>query len=337
MAARNPLTVEVTRGGMVESRHRGAAVVMDAKGNAVHAWGEIERNVYPRSAIKPLQALALVETGAAEAFGVTDAELTLASASHYGQSERTDAILAWLERIGLGADDLECGAHEPLDPETAKARVRAGESSGAADNNCSGKHVGMLTTAKHLGEETAGYTRPGHPVQQRLRAILTDMGGADLSQAPEGTDGCGIPVFGMPLSAMARAMARMADTNGLEAGRADAAGRIVAAMTANPMLVSGRGRFDTIAMEAANGAFAVKTGAEGMHGAILPGLGLGVAVKIDDGARRAAQVAMAAILDHLGVLDEEAKKALAGFLETPVLNARGERVGEIRMAKGWAG
>ncbi|MCH7551726.1 MAG: asparaginase [Proteobacteria bacterium] len=183
MAARNPLTVEVTRGGMVESRHRGAAVVIDAKGKAVHAWGEIERTVYPRSAIKPLQALALVETGAAEAFAVTDAELALASASHVGQPQHTEAILAWLERIGLGADDLECGAHEPLDPETAKARARAGESPGAADNNCSGKHVGMLTTAIHLGEETAGYTRPGHPVQQRLRAILTDMGGADLSQA----------------------------------------------------------------------------------------------------------------------------------------------------------
>ena len=337
MAARNPLTVEVTRGGMVESCHRGAAVVMDAKGNAVHAWGEIERIVYPRSAIKPLQALAVVETGAAEAFAVTDAELALASASHSGQPQHMDVVLAWLERIGFGANDLECGAHEPLDPETTKARVRAGESPGPADNNCSGKHAGMLTTAKHLGEETAGYTRPGHPVQQRLRAILTDIGGADLSQAPEGTDGCGIPVFGMPLSAMARAMARMADTGGLEAGRAEAAGRIVTAMISNPLLVSGRGRFDTIAMEAANGAFAVKTGAEGVHGAILPELGLGVAVKIDDGARRAAQVAMAAILDYLGVLDGGAKVALAGFLETPVLNEKGERVGEIRMAPDWAG
>ncbi|MAF96807.1 MAG: L-asparaginase II [Rhodospirillaceae bacterium] len=337
MAAKNPLIIEVTRGTMVESRHRGAAVVMDAKGKAVHAWGEIERIVCPRSAIKPLQALAVVETGAAEAFGVTDAELALASASHGGQAEHTDAVLAWLERIGLGSEDLECGVHEPLDAETAKEKARAGRKPGPADNNCSGKHAGMLTTAKHLGEETAGYTRPGHPVQQRLRTILTDMGGEGLSQAPEGTDGCGIPVFGMPLSAMARALARMADTGGFEAGRAEAAGRIVAAMTANPMLVGGRGRFDTIAMEAANGAFAVKTGAEGVHGAILPGLGLGVAVKIDDGARRAAQVAMAAVLDHLGVLDDKAKTALAAFLETPVLNARGERVGEIRMANGWAG
>lgn len=337
MAAKNPLIVEVTRGGMAESRHRGAAVVMDAKGTAVHAWGDMDRVIYPRSAIKPLQALVLVETGAADAFAVTEGELALASASHAGQPEHTGAIQAWLERIGLGADDLECGAHEPLDPETAKARVRAGESPGQADNNCSGKHVGMLTTAKHMGEETAGYTRPDHPVQQRLRALLTDMGGADLAQAPEGTDGCGIPVFGMPLSAIALAMARMADTNSLDAGRAGAAGRIIAAMTANPLLVGGRGRFDTVAMEAANGAFAVKTGAEGVHGAILPGLGLGVAVKIDDGARRAAQVAMAAILDHLGVLDEEAKTALAGFLETPVLNAKGERVGDIRMEKGWAG
>ena len=337
MTAKNELIVEVTRGDMVESRHRGACVVVDAAGRTVHAWGDADRIIYPSSAIKPLQTLALIETGAAGAYRLSDAELALAAASHSATPDHVNAVAGWLKRVGLSQSDLECAGHDPMSRDGDKALVRAGTTPGALHNNCSGKHAGMLTTAKHLGEETAGYTRPGHPVQQRLRAILTDIGGADLSQAPEGTDGCGIPVFGMPLSAMARAMARMADTGGLEAGRAEAAGRIVTAMISNPLLVSGRGRFDTIAMEAANGAFAVKTGAEGVHGAILPELGLGVAVKIDDGARRAAQVAMAAILDYLGVLDGGAKVALAGFLETPVLNEKGERVGEIRMAPDWAG
>ena len=337
MSSNNPLTVEVTRGDMVESRHMGACVVVDADGGILHAWGDQDRVVYPRSAIKPLQTLVLIETGAADAYQLTDAELALASASHGATSEHVDGIGAWLKRIGLGPEDLECGGHDPTDADAAKALFRAGKEPGRIHNNCSGKHTGFLCTALHMGEPTKGYLNPGHPVQDRLFAMLGEMGGADLSQAPRGVDGCGIPVFGMPLSAMARAMARMADTGGLEAGRVEAAGRIVTAMMSNPLLVSGRGRFDTIAMEAANGAFAVKTGAEGVHGAILPELGLGVAVKIDDGARRAAQVAMAAILDYLGVLDGEAKVALAGFLETPVLNEKGERVGEIRMAPDWAG
>ncbi len=183
----------------------------------------------------------------------------------------------------------------------------------------------------------AGYSKPGHPVQERLKALLAEMGGADLTRAPEGTDGCGIPVFGMPLGAVALAMARMAGTENLDDGRAAAAKRIIAAMMAYPFLVAGPDRFATNAMEAAPGRFAVKTGAEGMYCAILPGPGLGVALKIDDGAKRAAEVAMAAVLEHLGVLDEKAARALKPFLETPVTNAREDNVGQIRMGGGWPG
>ena len=337
MASYNPLTVEVTRGDMVESRHLGAAVVMDRQGKVVHAWGDPDRVVYPRSAIKPVQALALIETGAADAFHVTDAELALATASHAGTPEHVSAVSNWLQRIGLGPDDLECGGHEPLDPDAAKDLVRTGEDFGPVHNNCSGKHAGFLTTAKHLAEPTAGYSKPGHPVQERLKTLLAEMGGADLTRAPEGTDGCGIPVFGMPLAAVALALARMAGPETLDDRRAAAAKRIIAAMMAHPFLAAGPDRFDTIAMQAAPGRFAVKTGAEGMYGAILPGPGLGVALKIDDGAKRASEVAMAAILEFLGVLDEKAAGALEPFLETPVTNAREEPVGQIRMAKGWAG
>lgn len=332
MNANPPLTIEVTRGDMVESRHRAAAVVMDASGQTLHAWGDAERLVYPRSAIKPIQALALIETGAAERFAVTEAEIALASASHGGTALHTGAVGAWLKRLGLGERDLECGAHPPLDEEAAQALARAGKAPGPLCNNCSGKHAGFLTTAKHMGEPTAGYVNADHPVQARLRDILGDMGGGELAEAPSGIDGCGIPVYGMALEALARALARMADGNRLGAARAEAVKRVIAAMTANPALVAGAGRFDTRAMRAVPGTFAVKGGAEGVHGAVVPSLGLGVALKVDDGAKRAAEVAMAAILNLIGALPD----AVAGpFLEAPVVNAPGHRVGVVRMAEGW--
>lgn len=337
MSAKNPLTIEMTRGSMVESRHQGHAVVMDSGGRRVHAWGDGARLVYPRSSIKPLQALVLVETGAADAFRLTDTELALASASHSGCPEHTEAVARWLERVGLSPGDLECGAHEPMDADAARALAAAGEAPGPLHNNCSGKHTGFLTTAKHLGEATAGYSGPNHPVQQRMAALLAAMGDCDLSHAPTGTDGCGIPVTGLPLASMALALARMADPEGLPPERQAAAKRIIGAMMAKPHFVAGPGRFDTLAIEAGNNTFAVKGGAEGMYGAILPGLGLGIALKIDDGAKRASEVAMAAILEFLGPWDEAAKTAMAAFLEAPVTNARGDTVGAVRMAEGWEG
>ena len=332
MTANKPLTIEVTRGDMVESRHRGAAIVADARGRARRAWGDVERLIYPRSAIKPLQALALVESGAADEFAVSESELALAAASHGATPRQTEAVLGWLKRLGLSEQDLECGGHPPIDEETARALLRAGKTPGPVCNNCSGKHAGFLTTARHFKEPTKGYMGIGHPVQTRLRKILVEMGGADLRAAPTGIDGCGIPVYGMPLSAMARALARMADPADLGEKRRAAAKRIVAAMTAHPDLVAGPGRFDTLAMQAAPGAFAVKGGAEGVYAAILPSLGLGVALKIDDGAKRAAEVAMAAILSSLGVLSD---KLAPELLEAPILNAAGSKVGVVRMEAGW--
>lgn len=332
MAARQPLTIEVTRGDMVESRHRAAAVVMDGAGKTLHSWGDVGRLVYPRSAIKPLQTLALIETGAAEHFRLSDAEIALASASHNGTPAHTGAVDGWLVRVGLSERDLECGAHPPMDEEAARALVRAGRAPGPLHNNCSGKHAGFLTTARHMGEPTAGYVKAGHPVQERLKEILGQMSGADLARAPTGIDGCGIPVYGMALAGLARALARMANGDRLETGRKAAAKRIVAAMTANPVLIAGRGRFDTGAMQAGKGAFAAKGGAEGVHVAIVPGLGLGVTLKVDDGAKRAAEVAMAAILNLLGVLPDGLAKP---FLEAPVVNAAGIPVGVVRMAKDW--
>jgi L-asparaginase II len=335
MSETNPILVEVIRGDAVECRHNGAAAVADADGTLVAAWGNVEQPVYARSAIKPMQALPLLESGAAERFAVSDAEIALACASHSGEGVHVAGVGAWLERLGINPGALECGAHPPLEANTADAMTRAGETPTAVHNNCSGKHTGFLATALHLGESLDGYVLPDHPVQQRIAAVLSDLGDQDLSTAPRGVDGCGIPVIGMTLAAIARAAARMARPETLGRGRSDAARRVFAAMTQNPYLVAGRGRFDTVAMQAAAGAFAVKTGAEGVHIAILPEPGLGVALKIDDGAKRGSDTAMAALLDHVGGLACSAKTALWPFLQRSVQNRAGVQVGIVRPAPGW--
>jgi L-asparaginase II len=328
----DPVLIEVVRGEMVESRHRGACAVVDAAGRAALALGDCEQLVYGRSAIKPLQALPLIETGAADRYGLGAGEIALACASHRGESVHVAAVAAWLERIGLGPDDLECGAHPPLNPAAAQALIRAGEAPSALHNNCSGKHAGFLTTARHLGEPTRGYIDADHPVQRRVAAALAAMTGCDLARAPRGIDGCGIPVIGLPLAAMARAMARLADPRGLAGERQTAARRILDAMAAEPLMVDGSGSFTTRVLEAAGAAVRLKPGAEGVFCAALPGLGFGVALKIADGAGRAAEMAMGALLLRLGVLDDAQAAALAPLLRPKLLNVAGRTVGELRPA-----
>ena len=337
MDTSNPVLVEVTRGAAVESRHRGALAVVRVDGTIVAQWGDIEAPVYPRSAIKPIQALALVESGAAERFSLGAEALALACASHTGEPCHAAAVGGWLERLGLGAEALRCATQIPRDEASANAMVLAGARPTALHHTCSGKHAGMLTTALHMNEPIAGYLEPGHPVQRRVGRILAEMGGCDLTDAPLGVDGCGIPTIAMPLAAVALAVARLAAPEGLAPKRAAAARRLFAAMTDHAYMVAGRGRFDTIAMQAGGGAFAVKTGAEGVHVAAVPGKGLGIALKIDDGAGRAAEVAMAALLQHLGALDDGTRAALAPYLDAPVHNNAGLRVGTIRAAAGWPG
>jgi L-asparaginase II len=326
--------VEVTRGSMVESRHVGAAAVMKIDGTAVESWGDIDAPVMPRSAIKPLQAIPLVESGAADRFGLGDVHLALACASHNGEPRHVDAVRDWLARIGLSEDDLECGAHAPGRLPIFESFVRSGAPLTQAFNNCSGKHTGFLTTARHKGEPTRGYIRIEHPVQQRVLGLLEQLGQCDLSRAPGGTDGCGIPTLGLPLRHLALVMANMANPVRLPEARARAIRRIREAMNAEPFYVAGTGRFCTRVNGALKDVAQVKTGAEGVFCAMLPTLGLGVALKIWDGAPRASEVAMAAILRHLGVLTG------AQFDEAvrpPVLNVAGLRVGDIRPAASWLG
>jgi len=333
----DPVLVEVTRGDTVESRHRGAFAVVDADGAVALAGGDIGRPRFARSAAKPLQALPLLESGAADAFALSPAEIALACSSHSGEPEHLGPLAAWLGRLGLAEADLEGGARPPLGEAAAHAQRAAGRPPSPLADNCSGKHLGFLATALHLGEPTAGYGTADHPVQRRVARALAEMGGFDLAAAPTATDGCRIPVIGMGLAALARGMARLAAPAGLAPERARAARRIVAAMAAHPRLVAGAGRFDSAAIAAAGGAFVTKSGAEGVHVAIIPRLGLGAALKIEDGAKRAADCAMAALLDRLGLLDGAMREALARFAAAPVLDAAGGRVGLIRPAGPLAG
>jgi L-asparaginase II len=332
IATANPVAVEVTRGTMVESRHRIAAAVVDADGKVVRAFGDIERPVYGRSAIKPLQALPLIESGAADRYGVAPAEIALACASHNGEPRHVELVRAWLRRIGCAVEDLECGGHMPYHDPSVEALIRAGEKPSAAYNNCSGKHTGFLCTARHMGEATKGYIRWEHPVQQRILGALEQICGLDLSKADRGIDGCGIPVIAIPLGNMAMAMARLVDCDGLPPARAAAARRIVAAMAEEPFLVAGTNRFCTEIMEAVGRKVVLKTGAEGVYTAALRELGLGIALKADDGAGRAAEVAMGQILRHLGAIAPEDAARLADVLTPPVKNRVGLETGRVRPA-----
>jgi L-asparaginase II len=322
----NPVLVEVTRGERVESAHRGAIAVCDADGALRLALGDIDTPIYPRSSLKPIQAIPLIETGAASTFLLGPEEIALACASHSGEPQHTTRVAAWQDKIGCSVVDLACGPHRPIHDATANAMIVRGESWTPLHNNCSGKHTGFMTVARALHVPVAGYELPDHPVQRRIETTLAAMA-AVPGPLPYAIDGCTVPNFAIPLKSLARAMAQIANPKNLFPERAEASRQIFSAMTRFPELVAGTGRTCTALMKQ-NTAIAVKTGAEGVFIAIMPALGMGAAVKIDDGAGRAAETAIAGLLIGLGATpDEGAARALA---DAPVLDTRGRPVGHRR-------
>ncbi|MCA0304809.1 MAG: asparaginase [Proteobacteria bacterium] len=315
---RNPLQVQYTRGELAESEHRVHALWVDEHGRDVEAWGDSGRLVCPRSCLKPVQALPLVLSKAFESAPDPLAAVAIACASHKGQPLHLEFVESWLKNLGRHEDDLVC----------------APQRSRRIDNNCSGKHTGFLAACGALGFETRGYHDWTHPLQSQIRDLAGALSGMDWHKLPYGTDGCGIPTLATPLRSLARAMASMADPSGLSSKHADAAQRIRAAMNAEPFMVAGSGRFCTLVNGALPGVAQVKTGAEGVFCGMLPTLGLGVAIKMWDGAARAAEVAMASLLSHLGVLPADKHEEL---LHPPIRNVVGLLVGEMRPAKSWLG
>jgi len=327
MAEAEALT-EIWRGPFLESLHRGHAVICDASGDTQEVWGDAEKVILPRSSCKMLQALPLLESGAADAAGLTDEHLALACASHEGAAIHTERVARWLDDLGLSESDLRCGAHPPKDRAAKFALIRAGLAPSQLHNNCSGKHAGFLTLARHLGAGPE-YIDPDHPVQKAVLAAFEEMTGE--TSPGHAFDGCSAPNFACTLTGLARAMARMAQAQDAGDGRDRAAARLVRAMTAHPELVAGEGKACTELMRAASGRAAVKTGAEGVYVAILPDLKLGVALKIEDGATRASECSIAALLCRLGVLDA-AHPATRRVMDAPVVNWRGMETGSIRPA-----
>jgi L-asparaginase II len=329
----NPVLVEITRGDLVESIHRGSIAIADSEGTILFSLGDIGSPVYPRSSLKPIQALPLLESGAAEAFGLGDEEIALACASHSGEPMHTTRVAAWLERIGCTEKDLACGPHPVRYEPVWEAMVKRSEAPTRIHNNCSGKHTGFLTVARHWDIATQGYETHDHPVQRAVAKALSELSGVD-GEFPWGVDGCTAPNFALPLAAFARAFAKLARPAVLAAPRAQAATRIVRAMMAHPELVSGTGRVCATIMRAGKGRVAVKTGAEGFFIAMLPEQGIGIALKIDDGAGRAAETAIAAILDRFGLIADDA--AAQKILRAPVTNTRNMVVGERRPSASFA-
>ena len=335
----NPLLVEALRGGIVESLHRGAVAIVDADGAVHTALGDIDRPIFPRSAVKVLQALPLVASGAADKLQLTDEELSLACASHGGEERHVQTAMSMLAKAGVDFQSLECGTQWPSYDGATKALAAAHRQPNALNNNCSGKHSGfvcvgcMMAQGRDVAAFVKGYVQPDHPVMREVTASLQAATGFDLSRAARGTDGCSIPTYAIPLRHLAHAFARVATGVGLSSAHASAAKRLRQAVAKAPFMVAGTGRMDTRVMERFGERVFCKVGAEGVYCAALPELGLGVAIKMDDGNNaRACEVAFAAVLERLLPLSAEDGTFLRSFSDATLKNWNGIEVGRLRAA-----
>ncbi len=326
----NPVVVEVTRGPRVESFHRGSGAVVDADGAIVFAFGDIERPIYPRSAIKAFQALPLIESGAADRLGLNEAEIALACASHSGEAAHVAIAAGMLAKAGANVATLACGAHWPENAGAQRALARSGDAPSALHNNCSGKHAGFLCLACAKGVPFDGYERPEHLVQREAHAAIEDLVGETLGEDRRAIDGCSIPTYAISLKGLARGFAKFGSGRALSPERGRAARRIRAAIAANPFLVAGTGRFDTDVMTLLGASACTKIGAEGVACAALPEAGLGLAVKADDGAGRAREVMLAALIAKFLKMDQAKQNGLRKFVAHTLTNWRGIEVGAVK-------
>jgi L-asparaginase II len=326
----NPVLVEVNRGQRIESAHRGAAVVTDADGAIVFSLGDGTLPIYPRSAIKALQALLLIESGAADRLQFGDEELALACASHSGEPDHVAGVTRMLSRAGLDHTALECGAHWPAHPPSARALARSGAVATALHNNCSGKHAGFLCAACAMGIDHRGYIGPDHPIQREVKAVIESLSESVIGEDRVAIDGCSVPTWALPLTDLARAFARFGTGQSLQPKRAEAARRLRAACASEPWFVAGSGRFCTEVMSHFGERVFVKTGAEGVFCAALPEHGLGVALKCDDGATRAAQIVMVAMIARYAKLANADHVLLARLMRPTLRNWNGTAIGTLR-------
>jgi len=326
----DPVLVEVVRGDRVESWHSGIAVVVDANGTILLRIGDVDRSIYLRSAAKPLQALPLVASGAADRWSLTDAEIALACGSHAGEPIHVATAATMLQKAGRDASCLECGVHWPLGEEAARTLAASGGIPSALHNNCSGKHAGFICLACFRGLDPSGYAQPSHPAMREVTAALAETTGISMDDARRGIDGCSIPTFAIPLRALATGFARLGTGHRLSPSLSTAATRIRSAVAANPLMVAGTGRFDTRIATLFGETVLCKCGAEGTAAATVPGQGLGIAVKIDDGAGRAVEVAMVALLQRFLPTSMTANDEFQALAVRTLRNWNGVVVGTLR-------
>jgi L-asparaginase II len=332
--------VEVSRGPIVESRHRGHLIAVDGAGKVVAALGAPETVTYIRSSGKPFQTIPLVTSGAADHFGFTTQEIAIACGSHSGEPAHVATVQSMLKKIGMDEGALKCGVHAPFSVEAVRELAKKQQQPNVLQNNCSGKHAGMLALARHIGADTETYDQPANPVQQRIANTVSMFADVPLEDLAIGVDGCGAPVFGLAVHAMALMYARLVrPPQEFEASVTEACRRIVDAMINFPEMVGGsKGRLDTELIRAGKGRLISKIGAEGVYTVgVLPcdqwPNGLGFALKIEDGDdHRARPPAVIEALRQLGLLNQDDLSALAAYSPTPIRNRRGDLVGEARAA-----
>jgi L-asparaginase II len=323
--------VLVYRGEYLESTHDVHVAVVNAQGELLYSYGNPDRFTFPRSSMKPFQAVQLIETGAAEAFNYSAAGISLSCASHSGEPFHRHTVLDILHKVGLVEDHLQCGTHIPRDMESYKQLIREGKELTPVFSNCSGKHSGMLATAVHMNEDVHTYRELSHPLQQRILEIIEDVCSFPKEQIQISVDGCGVPVHQLPLKNAALGFARLANPEVIAVEkRAQALKTICHSMIQHPEMVGGTDRFDTDLMRVYNGRIVAKAGAEAVQCLADLETGIGIAIKVEDGSPRATSVVTMEVLKQLGIGDEEMFTKLASYVNAPVLNARNDQIGVIK-------
>ncbi|RNB87019.1 asparaginase [Brevibacillus fluminis] len=322
--------VVVKRGNQIESRHSGSIAVVDYEGNQLYAVGDVGRVTLTRSVLKPIQAIPVIQSGAADRFLFTDKEISICCGSHNGEQQHTKVVESMLFRLGLTEENLQCGVHAPYSQASYGELLRQGVEPTPIHNNCSGKHAGMLALALQLQSDISTYHHLEHPVQRKIEEALLALSGLKGDELVTEIDGCGVPTFGLPLHNLAHVYAQLAHPEKLDSlSLRTTVKRIVSSMMAYPEMVSGTDEFCTDVMRALPGKVLAKGGAEGVYCMGLPEKGIGIAIKIDDGAFRAAYPAAMEVLKQLGVLDAKEEEALLNYRKPPITNRRKEMVGVI--------
>lgn len=319
-----------TRGGYVENIHRGDAVVVDAKGNVTDSVGDAYLPMFWRSAAKPFQALAFVKDGGLERFGITDEELAVLVSSHSGEKNHVALVEGILKKLGLSVDVLDCGAARPMSGKAFGEIIKSGQKPTALHNPCSGKHSQILALAKMLGVSVEGYTKPEHEAERVIFHNVAFASGIDEAKLKTGIDGCGVPVFYLPLYNMAFAYARLAaPEEGAWGEYETAAKKIIGAMAAYPQVLAGTGRIDTEVSLVTKGRIVAKIGADAVYCIAVRDKGIGIAFKIEDGSYAAVTPAVIGVLKRLDLLTKDEAAYLDEKFPPVLKNHRGDIIGTI--------